>query len=548
MTDAEIISKLNSRLEALRTERSSWFSHWNELASFILPRRYEWLVTPNQASRGAPLNSAILDSTGTIAARTCAAGMMSGITSPSRPWFRLGIAGLSAEDLSADASLWLDSVERILYRVFSESNFYQSIGICYFDLTVFGTASLLIYEDYENVIRCENPALGEFFVGRARNTFYREFTLNTSQLVETFGLEACPQEIRDAYKAGRAQLFNEYKVSHGIEPNNGLAPRNFPYQEVYWLAAKQHILRRRGFNERPAFTPRWDLTANDAYGRSPAMDALGDIKQLQQEQRRKAQGIDKLVNPPMIADIQLKNQPASLLPGGVTYIAGLSQQPGAGFRPAYQINPPIQEMMLDIQQIQQRIQSVFFNDLFMMISSLQTVRSATEVDARREEKLIMLGPVLERLNVELLDPVVERVFGICRRAGIVPPPPPEIQGEEIEISYTSMLAQAQRATATSSIERVLQIAGNLVGVKPDVLDNIDTDVMIAEYAELLDTTPRMIRKKEDVMAMRQGRERAAQQEAILQQTLGASNAAKNLAQADLGGGQNALQAMLGGLS
>jgi len=160
----------------------------------------------------------------------------------------------------------------------------------------------------------------------------------------------------------------------------------------------------------------------------------------------------------------------------------------------------------------------------------------------------MLGPVLERLNVELLDPVVERVFGICRRAGIVPPPPPEIQGEEIEISYTSMLAQAQRATATSSIERVLQIAGNLVGVKPDVLDNIDTDVMIAEYAELLDTTPRMIRKKEDVMAMRQGRERAAQQEAILQQTLGASNAAKNLAQADLGGGQNALQAMLGGLS
>jgi hypothetical protein len=156
------------------------------------------------------------------------------------------------------------------------------------------------------------------------------------------------------------------------------------------------------------------------------MDALGDIKQLQQEQKRKAQAIDKMVNPPMIADVQLKNQPASLLPGGVTYVTG---QNNVGFKPVYEVRPQIAEMQQDIAEVQNRIRSVFFNDLFMMISQLQTVRTATEIDARREEKLIMLGPVLERSQNEFMDVAIERVFAIMLRAKLFPPPPPNIQGK-----------------------------------------------------------------------------------------------------------------------
>ena len=87
------------------------------------------------------------------------------------------------------------------------------------------------------------------------------------------------------------------------------------------------MLRVSGFHDWPVMTTRWDVQGNDPYGRCPGMDALGDIKQLQQETRRKAQAIDKMVNPPLLADVQLKNQPMSLLPGGTTYVSGLSAGP-----------------------------------------------------------------------------------------------------------------------------------------------------------------------------------------------------------------------------
>jgi hypothetical protein len=216
----------------------------------------------------------------------------------------------------------------------------------------------------------------------------------------------------------------------------------------------------------------------------PAMVALGDIKQLQQETKRKAQAIDKMVNPPLMADVQLKNQPASVLPGGVTYINNLANNPG--MKPIYTVMPPVQELMQDIKEIQERIKVIFFNDLFMMFQNLQAEpRSAAAVDARREEKLVMLGPVLERFENEALDPAIERIFGIMLRGGLLPPPPPELHGTFVKVQYVSMLAEAQRATGTAAIERVLATAGNLAGVDPTAMDVVDVRECLQEYGMLL---------------------------------------------------------------
>src|SRR5262249_4192964 len=169
--------------------------------------------------------------------------------------------------------------------------------------------------------------------------FYREFTLTVDQVVTRFGYQNCSSQIQRMYdesKINGANLTREIIVAHAVEPNDepekhGIS-RQFAFREVYWewggstspqSGLTPGFLRKRGFYEQPNICVRWDLVSNDAYGRSPGMDALPDIKQLQLEVRRKAQAIDKHVNPPMVADIQLKNQPASLLPGGVTYIAGL---------------------------------------------------------------------------------------------------------------------------------------------------------------------------------------------------------------------------------
>jgi hypothetical protein len=269
------------------------------------------------------------------------------------------------------------------------------------------------------------------------------------------------------------------------------------------------FLLERGFFEPPFICPRWETTGNDAYGRSVAMDALGDIKQLQQETKRKGQAIDKLANPPMVADVELKNKPASTIPGGVTFI---TKPNGAGFKPAYEnFRPPVQELMSDIQQIQQRIKDTFFNDLFLMISNLDTVRTATEIDARREEKLVMLGPVLERLQTEGQDPIIDRVFGIMSRGGLFEDPPPEIANAPIQIEYVSMLAEAQRAANTTGMERFLAQIGNVAAVKPDVLDIPNWDRMLTRYGMVLGNDPADINSADELAVIRQQRAKQQQQ-------------------------------------
>jgi len=455
--------------------------------------------------------------------------------------------------------------------VFQESNFYNSIAVAYFDLVIFGTAVMLIYEDFDNVIHCYNPCFGEYYVdndGKMRPTiFYREFTLTTAQVVDQFGRENVSDQVGRLYDEGKAGLTREIIVAHAIEPNDNPdkynVPKHFKYREVYWewggstspqggISYAPGFLRKRGFYEAPNVTVRWDLVSNDAYGRSPGMDALPDVKQLQQEVRRKAQAIDKSVNPPMVADIQLKNQPASLLPGGTTYLAGMMQTGNAGFAPVYgNWRPGIAEISEDLNEIRQRIRTIFFNDLFQVISQFQTRSnvSATEIDARRSEAMVMLGPVLERIQYELLDPIIDRVFSVMARARVLPPPPPEIQGQNIDIEYVSMLLTAQLAAATSGIERTLQLAGGLVGVDPGVMDNLDLDFAISKYSNLMNNDPRLIRSPEQLQKIRQQR---AQQQAQAQQAQMAENASKlaaggkALSETDIGGGQNAMQAMMGG--
>lgn len=552
MLAQDITSRCRMTLDGMRDTRLSWWRHWSELADYILPRRFRSLISPSDWNRGQALNRAILDSTGTLAARTLSAGMMSGITSPTRPWFHLSLEGFDNEDVN-DVTVWLSEVEKRMNRVFQESNFYNSASTMWGDLGVFGTAPVLIYEDFQDVIRCYNLVAGEYYLANsdryAVDVIAREFTLTTRAIVQWFGIENCSSQIKTA--AGNPIQHNqEFQINHIIEPNNSNAlgirvPAHFPYREVYWeeSTAAEGVLAQRGLHEFPAMVPRWDLTSNDPYGRSPGMDALPDIKQLQQETKRKAQAIDKMVTPPVVADVQLKNQPTSLLPGGVTYVAGINN---VGVKPIYQVVPPVAELKDDIREIQQRIKTIFYNDLFLMISQLDTVRTATEIDRRSAEQLVMLGPVLERSNNEALSPAIERTFNIMNRAGLIPPAPAQVQGQHVKVEFKSMLADAQAAVGTIAIERTLGLAGNLVAVQQDIMDNINTDETIQEYARKLRLDPKLIRDDKQIAQIRADRAKAQQEAQAAQAAPEIAKAGKTLSETQTGAGQNALQLMMGG--
>jgi hypothetical protein len=564
-TDLELRRTMEGRLYGLRVNRYSWWTHWRELGDYYIPRRYKWLITPNQMSRGSPINQHILDFTPGLCGRDLAAGIMSGICSPTSQWFQLMI-GRTSSAMTGPTAEWLSQIERILMLVFQESNFYNAIATLLFDLVIFGTGVMIIYPDFENVIACYNPCAGEYYLEASDkfhpDTMYREFTFTVSQTVQKFGLENCSPWIQQMWQQGSAQLTREIIVAHAIEPNSNPRkygiPSHFKWRECYWewggsaspqggASYSPGFLSKKGYYEQPFMAPRWDLVANDAYGRSPAMDGLGDAKQLQLEVKRKAQAIDKLVNPPMIADLQMKNQPASLLPGGVTYIAGLMSQPRPGFAPVYQVAPPVQEISEDLQECRERLKQIFFIPLFKTISQYETRSNVTasEIDARRAEALVMLGPVLDRLQNELLAPALERTLAIGFRSGIFPPAPSEIQGHNINIKYISILSKAQQANAASGIERMFQLAGQVAGLDPAIVDNIDFDYGFDKMSSLLNNDPKLIRSPQQLAQIRQMRQQAQQQQQQMEQSSAMVEGAKNLAGIDVGGGKNALQQMTG---
>jgi head-to-tail connecting protein len=522
-------SHLESRLVMLRNWRQAWWTqNWSDLAEFILPRRSIWLTqstggnpSPNNMTRGRPINSAIADPTATYATRVCAGGLMSGLASPSRPWFKV-VPAIRKTPIDAAGRAWLDQVEDRVYTVLAGSNFYNSFAQECEDLVVFGTGPSIIYEDAKDLIRLYNPAVGEYFLSSGATMrvdgLFRYFVYTNAQIVDFFGVDNCPQQVKDAWEQKGAQLEVEQIVAHAIEPNYGIGandagklPGAFTWRETYWLYgnASPKPLSMRGFIEAPFTAGRWSIQSNDAYGRSPGMDVLPDVMQLQVMTRRMAEAIEKQVRPPLVGDMSLKNQPSSTLPGHLTYVANLG--PGTGIRSIYEVNPDVAAMSANIMQIENRIKIGLFNDLFLMLEQAPNAKmTAYEVAQKVQEKMQVLGPVIESLITESLKPKLARIFGILKRKGMIDPPPPSLQRMPLDVEFVSMLALAQKAAATGGLERLAAIVGNMAPLFPTVVDLVDDDAFLREFNDLLGNPSKVLRGPEQVEQIRDQKAQQAQ--------------------------------------
>ena len=495
-------SYLEQVLLGMRNWRTPWWMHWGELAANILPRRYHWLITPNNMTRGLPINQDVVDSTPAQAVGVCSAGMMDGLSSPSKIWFRLQPAIRGFEPDTAGLR-WLKEFQSRIYDVLAGSNYYDSKHQMYEDEIVFGTGDMLIYEDREKVINCQNPCAGEYYHAVDGNnnidTFYREFTMTVRQMMARFGPDALEgTDVSGLWNTKGGNLETEAIVAHSIEPNFaanmpgqkknlGVVPGPYQYREYYWLRGKNSPkpLSVRGFQERPFMAARWNTRSNDPYGRSPGMDALPDVRQLNQMTRRFAEAIDKMVRPPMLADVTLKNEPSSILPGRVTYVSNLGKD--SGMRPTYTVNPQVAEMAQLIEKIQQRVERWFFNDVFMAITQMEGVqpRNELEINMRQSERLMRLGPVIER-NLREDAAALTRIVSIMVRRGLVPPKPPSLRGVPIQIKFTSKLALLQEAAVTGAMERTLAMAGRMEAILPGTLDEISASRFIRDYGDKIE--------------------------------------------------------------
>ena len=530
----ELREKVQSRWDALKEERSSWMSHWKDISEVLLPRAGRFLPTENNRGGRAAFRK-ILDSTGTRALRTLSGGMMSGMTSPARPWFRLTTFNPELDE-SYEVKVWMSQVTSLMQMVFYKSNTYRALQMAYEELGAFGTSATLIYDDFDRVIHCHPLTIGEFAIAtdsRGRvNTVYREFRMTVAMLVQEFGLANVSRAVKDMYDRG--QLDEWVEVINAIEPRTERDPRktdakNMPYLSVYFEKSgdKGKVLRETGFTEFPAMCARWSVTGGDIYGTSPGMEALGDLCQLQQMQFRKSQAIDYKVHPPVLIPSEMKNMGTQFLPGGV--IPYSNAQQAQQIRSAYMVDLDLNSLLVDIQDVRQRINEAFYRDIFMlMVNSTDKTMTATEVTERHEEKMLLMGPVLERLNAEMLDPLINIVFNKLVQADLLPPLPEDLQGQQLNVEFISILAQAQKAISTNSVDRMFSVLGNLAGMRPDIVDNVDLDFWPQWYADALGVDPRFIVSGKKVAVIREQRAQADQQAAAMEQLQGATQAAKNM--------------------
>lgn len=575
LQDGKFPEPTRLHLERLRGqldyEFGTFLSTYRELGENILPRRPRFAVT--DVNRGERRNLKIVDGTPTMAARTLRSGMMGGITSPARPWFRLTTPDPDLSDIGSVHD-WLELVGHRLLTIFLKSNVYKALPTVYGDIGNFATAAMALEEDMEQVIRAYVFPVGSYRIandskGRVA-VFQRTFQMTVRQLVGKFGKQAPNGDIdwsnfssfvKNQWDIGQRETW--VQVSHTVEPNPSFKPGHpfsqfKKFREIYYEIGMagasasdgygmggtgdgwdEKFLWVKGYDYFPILCPRWETNAEDAYGTScPGMDAIGDVKQLYLMQKRKAQAIEKMVNPPLVGPAALRTLKSSILPGDTTY---LDEREGMkGLRPIHEVNPRVAELIQDITDIRERINEAFYKDLFLMM--LDTDRrqiTAREIDERKEEQLLALGPVLEQLDQDLLNPMIEITFQIAVTQGIIPPPPQELMNQPLRVEYLSIMAQAQKLVGLQGLQTFMGMVNNMGQLFPEIVDKVDIDKYVEVAGDATTVPPGVVRTEDAVQQIRQQKQQAAAAQQQAEQMSQATQAAKNLSQADMSG-DNAL--------
>jgi hypothetical protein len=540
VSDEKLRKALAARRARMDEDYWRWEPYFEELRDNIQPQAGRF--TDDERRTSSVYLKRIVDHKGRKALNTLVSGLSAGMTSPARPWFRLGLYDSDLEQAKPVAE-WLYEAQKRMYEVLRGSNIYRTLESCYRQIGCFGTFGGVIVPHFENVIHGFAFPIGTYRIAEDEDGdigyLHRDCRMTVGSMVAKFGYDKCSSAVRRMFDRGDHHAY--VKVKHAIErrherDRDSPLSRDMPFASMYWEEGEPTFLEIGGFSAPVLLVPRWEQTEGEAWAtNSPGMNALGDVVQLQGQHRDKAMAIQKMHNPPLVGANPEAARFTRNVPGGVTVVNTADLAKG-GLRPIYEVKPDIQWLAQDINETRQRISEAFFEDLFLMTSQSDRRQiTAREIAERHEEKLLVLGPVLESLDHALLSPLIEATFAHMQNARLLPPPPREIQNMQIKVEYISALAQAQKAVGVAPIERTIGFAATLEQIRPGAMDNIDTDETVREFAEQVGVPPKIMRDAAQVAKDRQARAQAQQQQMLMENAQGLAGAANLISEASARG-------------
>lgn len=555
------------RFDIMMMDRQEYEPWWHELREQFAPNRGRFdawekpkkgLVRRNSRARRIPDDFA--------------AGMKSGLTSPSRPWFSLTLYDDAEYKENEDIRAWLTSVQDIMQNQMIRTNLYDQLFDVYKEQGIFGTAALLIEEDDEDVFHAKALTIGSYCIGvdsKGRvNRFGRQFKRTLNQLAQEFGEEALPSQLRYALKDKPVGQY--YELRNLIEPSDefrmGDGPEGeFRWRSLWWLKGftEPLFLRRKGYHEMPVMVPRWRIIGDDLYGREQPGDlGLDDAKTLQDLETDERSALKKGVRPPVAMPNSIKADVHDY-PGGVTLYDLIDEKGVPAITKLYQVDFDHKSVAEKRLEVTSHLEETFHVNMFKMWTTDQKQgRTATEIEAREAEKMFMLGPLIERQMSELLDPMINRIYGIMSRQDLFPPPPEELEGVDLKVEYLSVLANIQKQASFAGIQTVMAITAELAkmqaeaGERPRVLDKLDADEIVEQLADMY-VLPAGIVPGDDVVKERRKEREKKEAEAQRQQQLmaetemaakaapQATRAIRDLSETQMPDGGTGLEAMAG---
>jgi len=520
-TNELLLQRLLARHNRLKSEYSDQRSSHESIAAQMCPWRGRF-TQKTRANKQVTEQNAVYDSTAVRAHRGMGAFLMGGGSSPARNWFRLKPPDPRLEEVYSVRAFFAEAARRMRF-VMSRSNVYQALHNAYEEISAFGTACVLMERNFDTVVHLHTLTVGSYFLATSPlgvvNCVYREFEMTVGQIVAEFGLENVTQEIRHQYDEG--MLETTHTVTHAVEPREDrlmdkLDQLNMRFRSVYFLQGERRdnrtrgILREGGYKTFPYLVPRWSVTDLNSWGSGPGHEVLPHAKRLQKMQFAMGEAVAFGAKPPLQGPPGLTQKDIKLRPGGYTPVANGANQK---IESMFKVNLDVVALSDQIERTQDQISRALYNDLFMLLMNSRRAKTATEVDEMHEEKMLMLGPALERLHNELLRPLVERVFGYMEEAGLLPAVPSELQGVPLQVEFVSMLQQLQQASGVVTLERFLSMVSAGGGAFPEMLDIVDADNVARDYADMLAIEPDNLRDPNDVAAIRQARAEAQSQQA-----------------------------------
>ena len=524
----DLAKTLLKRFDRLKSNRQNWESHWQEVADYMQPRKAD--VTKTR-SKGDKRTELVFDSSPMQAVELLAASLHGMLTNPATTWFSLRFKGGEFED-NDEAKAWLEDSTEVMYNAINKSNFQQEIFELYHDLITFGTAAMFIEEDDEDTLKYSTRHINEMYIsendkGRI-DTIFRKFRLTARAAIQKFGANVSDNIVT----INRKDPYEEIEILHAIYPRSDFDPKkqdkvNMPFESVYLEAGTGDELSVSGFKEFPFVVPRYLKASHEIYGRSPAMTALPDVKMLNEMSKTTIKSAQKQVDPPLLVPDDGFILPVRTVPGGLNFYR-------AGTRDRIEplnigANTPLGLNMEE--QRRDSIRNAFYVNQLMMQNGPQM--TATEVIQRNEEKMRLLGPVLGRLQSELLKPLIDRTFALLLRKNLFRPAPEFLSGQDIEIEYVSPLAKAQKSAELQSIMRGIEILGSLANVAP-VFDHVNMDKLVKHLMDVVGVPQKVLKTQNEVQAKReQDQQQQAQQQqmAQMQQVAETAGAAAPMAKA-----------------